>query len=264
MGILASPTRMRVLLLLAAVLVPALSARLPYIVNGDDVDYAGKYPWQASLQSGTFHICGASLVSSRWLVTAAHCVGSSVSSYRIVLGAHDIKTYKQGQPKVYYASRIVKHEGYKGSGGYSYPNDIAMIQLKSNADTSSQYISTIELPYKNENFEKATCVISGWGRLQGGGSSPNILQETSTNVQSVSFCSSKVGRNYHGSHLCTYRQGIGACNGDSGGPLSCYKDGRWKLAGAASFVYGSCSVYAPTVYTNVAFNRDWITKTSGL
>merc|ERR1712121_578346 len=121
MGFLPAAAMMRLLLLLAAVLVPALSARLPYIVNGDDVDYAGKYPWQASLQSGTFHICGASLVSSRWLVTASHCVGSAVSSYSIVLGAPDIKSYQQGQPKAYYASHIVKHEGYKGSGGYSYP-----------------------------------------------------------------------------------------------------------------------------------------------
>merc|ERR1712033_52804 len=139
---------MQLLLLFTAVIAPALSARIPYIVNGDDVDYPGKYPWQASLQSGTYHICGASLVSSRWLVTAAHCVGNAVNSYSIVLGAHDIKSYQQGQPKRYYASKIVKHQEYTPSRAYS--NDIAMINLSSEADLSSENVKTIALPEKDE------------------------------------------------------------------------------------------------------------------
>ncbi|XP_045898719.1 transmembrane protease serine 3 [Micropterus dolomieu] len=45
----------------------------PRIVGGN-VSKSGQFPWQVSLHFNNEHLCGGSIITSRWIVTAAHCV----------------------------------------------------------------------------------------------------------------------------------------------------------------------------------------------
>jgi len=44
------------------------------IVGGVETE-VNEYPWMVSLVNGNgyYHFCGGSIISSQWVVTAAHC-----------------------------------------------------------------------------------------------------------------------------------------------------------------------------------------------
>ena len=61
-------------------------------VVGGQSSQVNEYPWMVGLKtrSSQHPFCGASLLNSLWVVTAAHCFGASVDI--AVLGEHDINT----------------------------------------------------------------------------------------------------------------------------------------------------------------------------
>lgn len=66
---------------------------LSRVVNGQDAS-PHSWPWQISLRVNGSHICGGSLISADWIVTAAHCVyrNPSPSAYTVVVGTLQYRT----------------------------------------------------------------------------------------------------------------------------------------------------------------------------
>lgn len=254
------------LLLLAIIVVGAQAASIDQqVVNGVRADQH-EYPSQLSLQScsgsSCSHICGAVLINANFAITAAHCVGNAPSSYRLQCGAHNIhlaESFRQSS----YASQITMHPSYDPNGQRpAFPNDIAVIRLASPFTLDSTCKAATIPTSSSGNFGTTPGMITGWGRLRGGGTLPSYLKEGAVTILSPTTCSNTWGTTVSSSfHICVldYNNVYGACNGDSGGPAHYNADGT--IVGLASFVASGCLTNYPSVYVRISNYRSWIDST---
>ncbi|XP_027055006.1 chymotrypsinogen B-like [Pocillopora verrucosa] len=216
----------------------------------------GSWPWQLSLRYSGGHICGASLISEEYAITAAHCVNhdSRPSSYKIVAGAH--KRYGDGVE--YQVSRIFKHERFSMS---HLQNDITVLKLSSKVKLGPT-VGKVCMPAQGSRAKiGAHCWTSGWGRISGQSNQAAYeLQQTSLPVVDHDTCYRKNGYYVHEtSMVCAGASGSSVCNGDSGGPLVCEENGKWVLRGVTSWVTSkACPTMTYSVYARVGSYVDWV------
>uniref|UniRef100_A0A8C7ZKF1 Peptidase S1 domain-containing protein n=1 Tax=Oryzias sinensis TaxID=183150 RepID=A0A8C7ZKF1_9TELE len=220
----------------------------PRIIGGNETDIKD-YPWQVSLQNNGQHTCGGSLVSPRWVVTAAHCFNGSVP----VL----CSDYFSGAS---YVDKILVNNDYRPE---KQDYDIALIRL------SSPITVRVCLPPKDLGLaNQSPLAVTGWGYREEEGEKPffsSTLQEADVPLIDWTTCSSS---SLYGSFLtrrmiCAgYTEGkVDACKGDSGGPLVYFLPHKWTLVGVVSWGIGCARANKPGVYTNVDEMLNWIYTT---
>uniref|UniRef100_A0A8B9ZEI8 Peptidase S1 domain-containing protein n=1 Tax=Anas platyrhynchos TaxID=8839 RepID=A0A8B9ZEI8_ANAPL len=239
---------------------PQLGSR---VVGGEDA-VAHSWPWQVSLQysrnGGWSHTCGGTLIAPSWVLTAAHCYSSSLT-YRVVLGEYDL-TVEDDSAVVAEVEDFIVHENWNS---YLIVNDIALIKLKEPVQESESIQAACLPPSGLELPNDYPCEITGWGRLWTNGPLADVLQQALLPVVDYSTCSQSDWWGYlvRTSMVCAGGDGVvSGCNGDSGGPLNCQREGLWEVHGIVSF--GSswgCNTYKkPTVFTRVSAYIDWINE----
>lgn len=239
------------------------------IVGGKESAVNGN-PWQVSLQkpsgSSYYHFCGGSIISETYILTAAHCVeNQNTGTWRIVIGAHYIKSSSETGRQVLSVKRAVMHSAYNPS---TFVNDIALLELSSkitfNSRAEAVCISKTAIT-AGENVR-----VSGWGTISSGGSSPSELRQVTVPIVADSTCERS---DYYGNEfdrttmVCAGLENGGkdSCQGDSGGPLVDERStGKWYLEGVVSWGYGCAGPKKPGVYARVSNYHSWIVTQTGI
>ncbi|XP_043824033.1 chymotrypsin-like elastase family member 1 [Dromiciops gliroides] len=233
-------------------------------VVGGSTAQRNSWPSQISLQYSSqgswYHTCGGTLITQKWVMTAAHCVDSNLN-FRVVVGDHNLYQ-NEGTEQYVSISKIVKHEKWNPNNvaaGY----DIALLRL-SQSVTLNNYVKLGTLPPTGQILPNNNpCYITGWGKTKTNGQLAETLQQASLPVVSYETCSSSSywGSTVKNTMVCAGGDGVkSGCQGDSGGPLHCLVNGRYVVHGVTSFVSSlGCNVAKkPTVFTRVSNYISWI------
>ncbi|XP_016005779.2 granzyme H isoform X2 [Rousettus aegyptiacus] len=217
---------MQLLLLLWAFLLPC-GAGTEEIIGGHEAKPHSR-PYMAYiqfLQNGKMSRCGGVLVQKNFVLTAAHCSGSSI---RVTLGAHNIKKQEKTQ-QVFRVMKAIPHPDYNPK---NFSNDIMLLQLKRNIKLTKA-VKPLSLPRAED-------------------------QEVELTTQKDRECKSCFPHYYSkDSQICVGdpKKKKTGFKGDSGGPLVCNNTVQ------GIFSYARMDKEPPGVFMNVSYFLAWIKRT---
>ena len=167
---------------------------LALIINGENAK-SGEFPHMAAIgykdKNRVAHfVCGGSLISDQFVLTAAHCrVLDGVSSSIVRLGVLNLKVKEQGSYELDIAiDSFISHEFYDPN---TKKNDIAVIKLV-NQVTLSKFIRPACLMTPNNQVDVQKAIVIGFGLTQAfTGHTSDILQKAKLRIKDISTC-----RNY--------------------------------------------------------------------
>ncbi|XP_072394640.1 phenoloxidase-activating factor 1-like [Diabrotica undecimpunctata] len=252
-----------------------------FIYGGTETDLK-EFPWMSLLgyrsRFGTIKwACGGSLISHRYVLTAAHCVTGDVLTIvgrltYVKLGEHDktkeIDCDKDGncnqKPIMAEIESFTFHEDYDPNDKTS-PNDIAIIRLNQRI-TYTDFIRPICLPEPNEgSVRDDELTTAGWG-LTEHDAATNVKLKVEVPFRTRDECMTafrSARLRLRDSQICAGGvDGKDSCKGDSGGPLmkrSLANPLQWYQEGIVSFGNNNCGTAGlPGIYTKVSSFLSWI------
>jgi len=228
------------------------------IVGGDDMRHE-EAPYQVGLVIGRA-LCGGSLISRRYVLTAAHCIfnkrGGKIRAGDISARYGGVTVSDGQQAKV---ESIHVHPNYIPG---KHAHDIAVVRLDRRLDIPGDWIIQLQSPKLDRNYGgPGSCAqVTGYGALKSGGRGADSLQGVNVPVRDTQACLNAYPDSFDpGRMICAGVASKDSCQGDSGGPLVVV-GGPTRLSqlGVVSYGKGCGRPGFPGVYTRVSAYIDWI------
>ena len=216
-----------------------------------------------SLGNYEAQFCSGTIIASKWVLTAAHCVVDSdngyvedASSIKVLLGTSDLGRGGRRED----IKRIIVHPNYDYKINDS---DIALLELEYDSG-----ILTIPVSGDDAPVRLLTKVV-GWGATDTNESTPDFpekLHEVEIPIVSRSVCEEVYGTSeFTQNMICAgYKQGgKDTCKSDSGGPLMGMQYGKYVQVGITSWGIGCAQPGFYGVYTRLSQFDSWINRYTG-
>nr|XP_029715874.1 prostasin-like [Aedes albopictus] len=208
---------------------------VPTIINGKETT-PGEWPWHVAIFHSFQYVCGGTIISKTYVLTAAHCTINRRTKYQqnlfVDAGAHDLFTLHNRQR--HSVKSVSSFDNYTSS---SHQYDIAILELDSEVNFN-QYVQPACVLLEKNLIDKVGTVV-GWGLTEFNAES-SVLREAQLPVVDTITCLNSdheaFGPTLRREMFCAgYTNGTGVCNGDSGGGLFFEVNGVWHLGGIISF-----------------------------
>ncbi|KAG8035025.1 hypothetical protein G9C98_005448 [Cotesia typhae] len=213
-------------------------------------------------------LCGGTLVSDRFVLTAAHCTYTLDYGKPTQVRVGDLNLKRNdddAKPQSKKIIDIIRHPDYKKPLEY---HDIALIKMESSVKFDA-YVRPACLPYGNVITENA--IATGWGRVDWADEegSADLLKVTLAMVPHQVCNANFLGGSsdyklkqgvINEWQLCAGEEGKDTCQGDSGGPLVNINDQHhcmYNVIGITS-LGRLCGSFIPGIYTRVSNYVPWL------